>query len=103
MGRNLVQHRLYEGTNAPARVSWFSNRIIFNNPGRPFGQAMEGAFGDHSDYRNPTITRLLAELGFVERLGRGIRLANKLLAANGNPALEVETNGYPSVIVRRRA
>lgn len=99
--RNLVQHRLYEGTNAPGRISWFRTSVVFNNPGAPFGQAAEGAFGEHSDYRNPTLTRGLVELGYVERLGRGIRRVNRLLERNANPALELETDGYTTVTLRR--
>jgi ATP-dependent DNA helicase RecG len=102
LARNLVQHRMYEGTNAPSRVSWFDDRIEMTNPGGPFGQASEGEFGAHSDYRNPTITRLLVDLGYVERLGRGVQRVRALLAANGNPPLEVETDGYTTVVVRRR-
>jgi len=103
LARNLVQHRLYEGTNAPGRVSWLSDQIVFNNPGSRFGRASEGDFGEHSDYRNPTITRFLAERGYVERLGWGIRLVRTLLARNSNPPLEVQTDGFTTVLVRRRA
>ncbi|HEX3553198.1 MAG TPA: RNA-binding domain-containing protein [Thermoanaerobaculia bacterium] len=103
LARNLVQHRLYEGTNAPARVEWFDDRIVFSNPGGPFGHASEGEFGSHADYRNPTITRWLVELGYVEQLGRGIRLVRRMLARNGNPDLEVETDGFTVVTVRRGA
>ncbi len=99
LARNLVQHRLYEGTHAPGRVEWFNNRIAFSNPGGPFGQASEGEFGRHADYRNPTITRWLVELGYVEQLGRGIRLVRRMLAQNGNPDLVVETDGFTSVTV----
>jgi ATP-dependent DNA helicase RecG len=102
LARNLVQHRLYDGTNAPGRVSWFDDRIVFNNPGQPFGHASDGEFGEHSDYRNPTITRLLMEAGYVERLGRGVRKVRALLQKNGNPPLDVQTNGYTTVMVGRR-
>lgn len=101
LARNLLQHRLYEGTNAPARVEWFDDRIVFSNPGGPFGHAGEGDFGSHADYRNPTITRWLVELGYVEQLGRGIRRVQRLLSQNENPDLEVETDGYTIVTVRR--
>lgn len=101
LARNLLQHRLYEGTNAPARVEWFDDRIVFSNPGGPFGHASEGDFGSHADYRNPTITRWLVVLGYVEQLGRGIRLVQRMLAQNENPGLEVETDGYTIVTVRR--
>jgi ATP-dependent DNA helicase RecG len=102
LARNLVQHRAYVGTNAPARVEWMEDRIELSNPGGPFGRASEGAFGSFSDYRNPIITRWLKELGYVEQLGRGIRLVRKRLERNGNPALEVETDGFTRITVRRR-
>jgi ATP-dependent DNA helicase RecG len=103
LARNLVQHRLYEGTHTPGRVEWFSDRIAFSNPGGPFSTASEGDFGAHADYRNPAITRGLFELGYVERLGRGIRLVRRLLLRNGNPALEHGVDGLTTVTVRRLA
>jgi len=102
LARNLVQHRLYEGTNAPARVAWLDDRVVFSNPGSRFGRAGEGDFGEHSDYRNPTITRFLVELGYVERLGRGIRLVRSQLEKMGSPPLEAETDGFTTVTIRRR-
>jgi ATP-dependent DNA helicase RecG len=102
LARNIVQHRLYEATNAPARVSWFDDRIVFSNPGGPFGQAGQGEFGEHSDYRNPTVTRLLVEQGYVEKLGRGIAIVRRQLQANGNPPLEIEVDGFTTVVVRKR-
>lgn len=102
LARNLVQHRAYEGTNAPGRIEWFDDRIEFSNPGAPFGRASEGEFGSNSDYRNPLVTKFLAEQGYVERLGRGVRLAEALLQKNGNPPLSVVTDGFTRVIVGRR-
>jgi ATP-dependent DNA helicase RecG len=102
LARNMVQHRQYEGTHAPGRVEWYDDRIEFYNPGAPFGRASEGQFGDHADYRNPIITQHLVELGYVEQLGRGIRLVRLLLERNGNPQLEARTDGYTRVIVRAR-
>lgn len=103
LARNLVQHRQYEGTNAPSRVEWYDDRIEFSNPGGPYGRASEGEFGLHSDYRNPVITGWLKVLGFVEQLGRGIRLVRKHLQRNKNPSLETEIDGFTRLIVRRRA
>ncbi|MFA7237682.1 MAG: RNA-binding domain-containing protein [Phycisphaeraceae bacterium] len=100
LARNLVQHRQYDGTNAPGRVEWFNDRIEFSNPGAPFGRASEGVFGANSDYRNPVITKELVALGYVEQLGRGIRRASVQLERNENPPIEVETNGLTRVIVR---
>lgn len=103
LARNLVQHRQYEGTNAPGRIEWYDDRIEFFNPGGPFGRASEGEFGSHSDYRNPIITDWLKQLGYIEQLGRGIRLVGKYLTRNGNPPIEVEVNGFTRVTVRRNA
>ncbi len=100
LARNMVQHRLYEGTHAPARVEWFDDRLVFINPGGPFGRASEGEFGTHADYRNPAVTRGLVELGYVERLGRGVRLVRALLQRHGHPPLEVEVDGFTSITVR---
>ncbi|HEU4407433.1 MAG TPA: RNA-binding domain-containing protein [Polyangiaceae bacterium] len=97
--RNLVQHRLYEGTNAPGRVEWYDDRIVFSNPGGPYGQASEGEFGAHSEYRNPTVTLHLFETGYVQRLGRGVRVARKHLEKNGNPPLQLENDGFTNVTV----
>lgn len=102
LARNLVQHRDYAAVRAPARIAWFSDRIVFSNPGGPFGQASQGELGEHSDYRNPLITNLLVELGYVERAGRGLRRVRALLKRLGHPPLEVETNGFTSITVRRR-
>jgi hypothetical protein len=38
----------------------------------------------------------------VEQLGRGIRRVRKLLAANGNPPLDVEVDGFTRLTVWRR-
>jgi ATP-dependent DNA helicase RecG len=102
LARNLVQHRLYEGTHAPGRVEWYVDRIEFSNPGGPYGRASEGELGEHTDYRNPIITAGLVELGYVEQLGRGIRRARLQLERNGNPPLEVQVDGFTRVVVRVR-
>jgi ATP-dependent DNA helicase RecG len=101
--RNMVQHRAYDVTNAPSRIEWFDDRIVFTNPGGPYGQATVGEFGEHSDYRNPTLTKHLVLLGAVQQLGRGVRRVRSLLSKYGHPELEVDVDGYTRVTVRRRA
>ena len=103
LARNLVQHRQYEGTHAPGRVEWYEDRIEFSNPGGPFGRASEGVFGEHSDYRNPSVTKGLVELGYVQQLGRGIRRVRLQLERLACPPLEVATDGFTRVTVRGRS
>ncbi len=101
--RNAVMHRTYESTNAPVRISWFSDRIEVLSPGGPFGQVTIEQFGRPglTDYRNPHVAEALKVLGFVERFGIGLQLANRRLRENGNPELEYEPE-HSYVLVRLR-
>ena len=104
--RNAVLHRAYEGTNAPVRISWFSDRIEIQNPGGPFGQVTRQNFGQPgvTDYRNPHIAEVMKNLGYVQRFGIGIQLARKELEKNNNPLLEfVVEAAHVLAIIRRRS
>jgi len=85
--RNAVMHRTYESTNAPVRVSWFSDRVEILSPGGPYGLVTKENFGrpGFTDYRNPTLAESMKALGFVQRFGAGIPTAIKRLAENANP------------------
>jgi len=104
--RNAILHRTYEGTNAPVRVYWFSDRIEIHNPGGPFGLVTKENFGQPgvTDYRNPHLAEAMNVLGYVQRFGMGIQIARKQLLDNGNPPPEftIEEN-YILATVRRRA
>ena len=104
--RNAVMHRAYDGTHAPVKVSWFTDRIEVLSPGGPFGQVTIEKFGQPglTDYRNPHVAEALKVLGFVERFGVGLAIANKRLMLNGNPLLEYEVqSSYVLVRLRRSA
>ncbi|MFA6715663.1 MAG: ATP-binding protein [Victivallaceae bacterium] len=85
--RNAVMHRSYEGTNSPIMVYWFDDRIEIINAGGAFGRVTPETFGKpgYADYRNPNIAESMKILGFVQRFGVGIRMAQDELKANGNP------------------
>jgi ATP-dependent DNA helicase RecG len=103
--RNAVMHRAYDGTHAPVKVSWFADRIEVLSPGGPFGQVTIERFGSLglTDYRNPHVAEALKVLGFVERFGVGLAIANKRLAANGNPPLEYDVQSSYVLVRLRRA
>jgi ATP-dependent DNA helicase RecG len=84
---NAVMHRTYEGTNAPIRVYWYDDRVEINSPGGPYGAVTERNFGQPgvTDYRNPNVAEALKIYGFAQRFGRGIEVARRALADNGNP------------------
>jgi ATP-dependent DNA helicase RecG len=104
--RNAILHRSYEGTNAPVRISWFSDRIEILNPGGPYGQVTRQNFGQPglTDYRNPHLAEAMRNLGYVQKFGVGIATARRALASNGNPELEYRVEDtYVLAIVRKRA
>jgi ATP-dependent DNA helicase RecG len=101
--RNAVMHRTYESTYAPARVSWFDDRIEILSPGGPYGSVVSENFGKPgvADYRNPNLSEALHVLGFVQRYGFGIPTARRELEKNGNPPPEFTVEPtYIGVIVR---
>jgi ATP-dependent DNA helicase RecG len=105
LARNAILHRTYEGTNAPVRINWFSDRIEIHSPGGPFDQVTKENFGQPgvTDYRNPHLAEAMRVLGYVQRFGLGIQIARQMLADNGNPPPEfdVEQN-FILALVRRR-
>jgi len=103
--RNAILHRTYEGTNAPVRISWFSDRVEIHSPGGPFGQVTKANFGqpDATDYRNPYLAEAMRNLGYVQKFGVGIALARREMEKNGNPPLEhrVEDSAVLAILRRR--
>ncbi|ABI57640.1 ATP-binding protein [Alkalilimnicola ehrlichii MLHE-1] len=84
--RNALIHRAYEGSHAPVRVYWFRDRVEIQNPGGLYGQVTTDNFGQGvTDYRNPLIAEAMHILGYVQRFGFGIPLAQRHLRENGNP------------------
>lgn len=103
---NAVLHRTYEGTNAPVRVSWFSDRIEILSPGGPYGLVNLDNFGlpGIADYRNPHLAEAMKNLGYVQKFGVGIAIARAELAKNGNPPPEFRPeSSYVLVTVRGRS
>lgn len=106
LARNAIMHRIYESTNAPVRITWYSDRVEIQNPGGPFGQVNQENFGDPgiADYRNPHLAEAMKNLGYAQRSGTGIALAHRELEKNDNPALKFTIAGGNHVLatVRRR-
>jgi ATP-dependent DNA helicase RecG len=104
LARNAILHRTYEGTNAPVRISWFSDRIEIHSPGGPYGQVTEANFGqpDATDYRNPYLAEAMRNLGYVQKFGVGIALARRAMEKNGNPPLEYQVRDTAVLAILRR-
>jgi len=102
---NAVAHRSYEGTNAPVRWTWYSDRVEIQSPGGPFGQVTLDNFGQPgvTDYRNPHLAEALKVLGFIQQFGMGIPLARRRLEENGNPAPDFDVRPTTVLAVVRRS
>ncbi|RJQ52250.1 MAG: transcriptional regulator [Desulfobacteraceae bacterium] len=102
--RNAVMHRSYEGTNAPVRIYWYSNRIEVISPGGPYGHVTKENFGlpGINDYRNPNLAEAMRHLGYAQHFGVGIQIAREALARNGNPPLEFKLDLGPLVAIIRK-
>ncbi len=102
---NAILHRTYDATNAPARMTWFNDRIEIYNPGGPYGQVTKQNFGQPgiTDYRNAYLAESMKNLGYVQRFGLELPLTYKSLQDNGNPLPEFTAeDAHIQVIIRRR-
>jgi len=101
--RNAVMHRTYEATSSPVRITWFKDRVEVQSPGGPYGLVNTGNFGQPgvTDYRNPTIAGVLAQLGFVQRFGAGLQVAQARMGSNGNPPLDLQpSDTFVNIVAR---
>ena len=104
LARNAIMHRSYEGTNAPVRIYWFSDRIEIHSPGGPYGQVTKANFGkpEATDYRNPYLAEAMRNLGYVQKFGVGIATARREMERNGNPSLEFQVEDSHVLTILRR-
>lgn len=85
---NAVVHRNYDNSTTPVSINHFSDRIEIQNPGSLFGDLTRGQFPNGVSYRNPVLAEAAKTLGFVNRFGRGVAVAQSALLQNGSPPLE---------------
>ena len=102
---NAVMHRTYEATNSPVRVNWFNDRIEVISPGGPYGDINPGNFGQPglTAYRNPNLADAMRSMGFVQRFGAGIPIAQRMLRDAGHPDPEFELPGsFVRAVIRTK-
>lgn len=96
---NAVLHRDYQSTS-PTRVYQFRDRIEIQSPGGLYGEASPENFPRVNTYRNAILAEAMYVLGYVNRFGRGIARARRVMAENGSPELcfEYPTNRFLAII-----
>ncbi|MBI3834091.1 MAG: putative DNA binding domain-containing protein [Planctomycetes bacterium] len=101
---NAVIHRNYEDSTTPIMVNQFNARLEIHNPGSLFGDLTRDHFPGGTAYRNPIVAEAAKTLGFVNRFGRGIAIAENEMKRNGNPRLEFDIgDNHLAAILRARA
>jgi ATP-dependent DNA helicase RecG len=100
---NAVIHRNYDASTTPISINHFSDRIEIQNPGSLYGDLTRDQFPNGTAYRNPVLAEAAKTLGFANRFGRGIALANEQLRKNHSPSLDyVIGENHLAMIVRKR-
>lgn len=98
---NAVIHRSYESTT-PTMVNHYTDRIELQSPGGLYGDLTPEQFPGVTAYRNPIIAEAAKVLGFVNRYGRGIAVAQAELQNNGSPRAQFETPPNHFLAIVRR-
>ena len=99
---NALIHRNYDGSTTPVSINHYSDRIEIQNPGSLYGDLSRDQFPAGTAYRNPVLAEAARILGFANRFGRGIALAQELLDRNSSPPLKyVIGDNHLAMIVGR--
>ncbi|MCK6578553.1 MAG: putative DNA binding domain-containing protein [Anaerolineae bacterium] len=85
---NAVAHRDYSIAGDNVRLYLFANRLEVTSPGRLPGPVTLANIREARFSRNPVIVQVLADLGFIERLGYGIDRVIALMEESYLPAPE---------------
>jgi len=100
---NAVAHRAYD-YEAPIRITLFSDRIEFLNPGTFYAPINpENLKEGLSRYRNPLIADALRKKGYMEKQGIGINLIISSCLEEGLPEPQfVELEHHVKLVIFRR-
>ncbi|MBI5878507.1 MAG: DeoR family transcriptional regulator [Chloroflexi bacterium] len=93
---NAVAHRDYSIRGDEIRIALYSDRLEVYSPGRLPGHVTLKNMVDERFSRNDVIVQLLADLGFIERLGYGIDRILRLAKEHGlsRPRFAETANGF---------
>lgn len=90
---NAVVHRDYTIGGAKVRVFLFSDRLEIKSPGKlPNTVTLEKMRAGVSISRNPLLTKVMQNLGYIDALGRGVPMILREMkaASEKEPKIEIE-------------
>jgi len=93
---NAVAHRDYSVRGDGVRLFMFSNRLEVSSPGGLPGPITVDNMQEERFSRNHTVVQVLADMGFVERMGYGIDRVIFLMREHGlpRPSFEETAGGF---------
>lgn len=93
---NAIAHRDYHISGAQVNVLMFGNRVEVRSPGRLPGHVTLKNLIRERYSRNEAIVQVLADMGFIERLGYGIDRMVRAMKDSGHepPQFEETDNGF---------
>lgn len=90
---NAVAHRDYGITGDSIRLFLFKDRLEVTSPGKLPGPVTIANIKDERFSRNPVIVQVLADMGFIERLGYGVDRVIELMRQQSLHAPEFKETG----------
>lgn len=91
---NLLVHQDYSDRHRTARILWFRDATVFENPGDSFAELPAMLDGGSSQVRNPILVRLFRQAGYAEQAGSGIpKIVHTWRAAHRAPPAIVNDPG----------
>ncbi len=70
---NLLIHQDYGDHNRKASLKWFTDRLVFWNPGDAFATTAQLLESNEKEIRNPLIVNAFRRIGLSDQAGTGIR------------------------------
>ena len=101
---NAICHRNYFEKGANIVIVIFSDRVEISNPGGlPSGLSKE-SFGHKSVTRNPLIADLLHRIGYIEKIGTGIKRIKDAIAETSNCSVEfkIDEHWFSTIFYRNK-
>ena len=83
-------------------VEVFDDRIEISSPGGFVKGLLKKDFGKKSVLRNPKLAGLFHRIGYIEKMGTGIRRMQSLMKETGHPPIKFEFTTFVTAIFDRR-
>lgn len=102
---NAVAHRDYSIQGDGIRLFLFSDRMDVTSPGRLPGPVTVANIKDERFSRNPAIVQVLADMGYIERLGYGVDRVIELARQSGlqEPVFSETDGGFRARLFNQQA